>query len=149
MTSISDEHRLRGLDRNRLAQFADVLISGSPGWPCASQADVHGKWMDITLAARPDLIDLVAGVITTEGDPKDVLKRIKDREIVRFDRFSNAIAATYLMNPRIRKQLGLPSGMPEADPPFPDEAEYYLEDGLLEPVIARGSAMFKRTPEGR
>ncbi|HEX4764661.1 MAG TPA: hypothetical protein VH414_00105 [Lichenihabitans sp.] len=134
------------LDRSRLAQFADVLISGSPGWPSASQADVHGKWMDITLSARPDLIDLVVDVIGMEGDPHDVLQQIKTREIVRFDRFSTAIAGTYLMNPRIRKQLGLPAGMPEANPPFPDEADYYLEDGLLEPVIARGSAMFKRTP---
>ncbi len=134
------------LDHSRLAQFADVLISGSPGWPSASQADVHGKWMDITLAARPDLIEVVTDVLSRAGEPRDILQQIKTTDMVRFDRFSIAIAGTYLMNPRIRKQLGLPAGVPEAKPPFPDEADYYLEDGLIEPVVARGSAMFRRSP---
>ena len=45
--------------RARLARLADALISGSSGWPSASEADVHGKWIDITLAARPDLVPVV------------------------------------------------------------------------------------------
>jgi hypothetical protein len=132
--------------RTRLAQFANALISGSPGWPSASEADVHGKWIDITLAARPDLVPVLMEVLAVDGDAASTLQTIQHDRPVLFDMFSTAIAGTYLMNPRVRRQLGLPAGQPESNPPLLGEAEFYLEDGLLEPVRARGSAMFRRTP---
>jgi hypothetical protein len=40
------------------------------------------------------------------------------------------------MNPKVRKRLRYPGQ--KASPPYPDEADYYLRDGLLDPVIERG-----------
>ena len=54
MTSRGGGATLDDAARARLAGFADVLISGSPGWPSASGAQVHGEWMDRTFAARPE-----------------------------------------------------------------------------------------------
>ena len=43
----------------------------------------------------------------------------------------------------VRKAVGYPGQ--KANPPYPDEAEYDLRDGLLEPVIARGP-LYRPTP---
>ena len=143
MTAVTD---LDDADRRRLARFADVLISGSPGWPSASEAEVHGSWMDRTFAARPDLAKVVTSVIAMPGEPREILDRMKSEDAGRFHSFSTAVAGTYLMNPGVRTQYGLPAGQPEKNPPMPDESDYYLEGGLLDPVVARGSAGFRRTP---
>lgn len=132
-------------DRARLARLADLLISGSPGWPSASAADVHGTWMDRTFAARPDLAETVIAVLALPGEPREVLAGLRNEEPKRFDGFSYAVAGTYLMNPKVRRQFGLPGGPPEKNPPLPDESDFYLDGGLLDPVIARGGAGFRRT----
>ena len=129
--------------RARFARFADALISGSSGWPSASAADADGNWIERALAARPDLVPVVLEVVERKGEPQDVLKSL-DRAT--FESFSTAVAGTYLMSPDVRVKLGLPAGPPERNPPYPDEADYYLEGGLLDPVISRGSAGFRRTP---
>ncbi|MEA2418844.1 MAG: hypothetical protein QOE60_1050 [Thermoleophilaceae bacterium] len=131
--------------RQRLAEFADVLIAGGAGLPSASEADVQGKWIDRTLAARPDLVEIVHAVIARPGDPKAELDQIKAQEPLLFDRFTHAIAGAYLMVPRVRKGLGLPGNAPKARPAYPDEAELYLEDGILDPVIERGP-IYRPTP---
>lgn len=146
MTGPAQAGQLDDDARTRLAHFADMLISGSPGWPSASDVDVHGRWMDRTLAARPDLVDIILSVLAIPGEPRDVLDGLRDRDRRTFDAFSQAIAGTYLMHPRVRRQLGLPAGPPEKQPAYPDEAEAYLEGGLLEPVIARGS-IFRTAPD--
>ena len=47
--SLSDAHRAQ------LAAIADQLIPAGSGMPSASEADVHGRFLDEVLAARPDL----------------------------------------------------------------------------------------------
>ncbi|WP_203981683.1 hypothetical protein, partial [Planosporangium flavigriseum] len=66
-----------GLDRDRLARFADELIAGGHGMPSASAADVHTTWIDRTLAARPDLTEVVLGVVGLDGDPAAVLEGLR------------------------------------------------------------------------
>lgn len=132
--------------RARLAQFANALIAGSPGWPSASEAEVHDVWIDRSLAARPDLVAIVTSVLAAAGEPREVLNELRTCDPGRFENFSSLVAGAYLMNPRVRRKLGLPAGAPERNPPYPDEADFYLEGGLLDPVIARGSAGFRRTP---
>ena len=63
---IVDEVGVAELDadkRARFAQFADQLIAGGAGFPTASEADPEGKWLDRTLVARPDLIEVVPSCI--------------------------------------------------------------------------------------
>ncbi len=137
--------KLSDYQRARLAGFADHLIAGGAGMPSASQAEVHGAWIDRTFAARPDLVSVVLDVIDQDGTPAAVLDRLRMADRPKFDAFAFAISGAYLINPRVRKLLGLPGSAPEKNPAFPDEAESYLEDGILEPVIQRG-ALYRPTP---
>lgn len=131
--------------RQRLAGLADRLIAGGAGLPSASAADVHGMWIDRALAARPDLLPIVLEVIDEKGGPGDVLDGLCERDRPKFNAFAFAISGAYLINPQIRQLLGFPGPIPAKNPAFPDEAQSYLEDGLLDPVINRGP-IYRRTP---
>jgi hypothetical protein len=131
--------------RSRLAEFADKLIAGGAGLPAASGADVQGKWIDRALAARPDLVETVQSVLARSGDAGTELERLRTEEPAVFDRFTYVIAGAYLMNPRVRRLLGLPGGAPKPKPAYPDESDHYLRDGILDPVIERGP-IYRPTP---
>jgi hypothetical protein len=124
--------------RQRLAEFADVVIPGGVGMPSASGANVHGKWIDRALGARPDLAEVVHAVIALPGNPAAELERLRAEDSDTFETFAYAMAGSYLMSPRVRKLLGYPGATPKPNPAYPDEAEYYLADGLLDPVLERG-----------
>ena len=131
--------------RARLGQFADLLITGGAGLPSASAADVQGKWIDRTLAARPDLVDTIHSVLNRPDEPRAALDALRRDDHQLFDRFAFAIAGAYLMNPRVRRQLGLPGNAPKRKPAYPDESDHYLEGGILDPVIERGP-IYRPTP---
>ncbi len=137
--------KLTDQQRTRLAGFADHLIAGGAGLPSASGADVHGAWIDRTFAARPDLVSVVLEVIDQDGAPGPVLDGLRISDRAKFDAFAFAVSGAYLINPRVRKLLGLPGPAPMKNPAFPDEAESYLEDGILDPVIQRGP-LYRPTP---
>ena len=42
----------------------------------------------------------------------------------------------YYLHPRVRRLIGYPGQKP--DPAADDESDYWLRDGLLDPVIDRG-----------
>lgn len=131
--------------RGRLAAFADLLITGGAGLPSASEANVQGKWIDRTIAARPDLAPTVQAVLAMPGEPADVLAGLRREDHPTFHRFASTLAGAYLMNPRVRRLLGLPGAAPKPQPAYPDEADYYLADGILDPVIERGP-IYRPTP---
>jgi hypothetical protein len=145
MTAADAGLTLTADERGRLAKFADYLISGGSGMPSASEADVHGVWIDRTLTARPDLAPIVREVIAAKDEPAVALAALRERDRAKFDFFAFAIAGAYLINPRIRKMLGYPGPTPVKNPAFPDEAASYLEDGVLEPVMKRGP-IYRPTP---
>lgn len=145
MSAADAEMTLTADERGRLAKLADHLISGGSGMPSASGADVHGVWIDRTLAARPDLAPIVRDVIAVSGEPGAVLEALRGRDRPKFDSFAFAMAGAYLINPRIRKLLGYPGPTPVKNPAFPDEAASYLEDGILDVVIKRGP-IYRATP---
>ncbi len=124
--------------RATFAALADVLIPEAAGMPAASQVDVQGKWLDRVLQARPDILEPLTRILTQAGDqePSDHVRRLQQEDPVGFGALALAASGGYYMNPKIRKLIGYPGQ--KANPPYPDEAEYYLRDGLLDPVIARG-----------
>ena len=40
--------------------------------------------------------------------------------------------------PEVRQLLGYPAGVRARQPAYPDEADSYLDDGILDAVIVRG-----------
>ena len=143
--STSDLNTPVVVDRDRLAVLADHLISGGDGLPSASGADVHGVWIDRVLAARPDLVEVVTTVTGRAGEPATDLDALRGQDSATFDVFSYAIAGAYLMNPRVRGLLGMAGDAPRRNPALPDESDYYLSDGILDPVLARGP-IYRPTP---
>jgi hypothetical protein len=136
LVNLSDE--LGHASRVRLAALADVLIPGGSGLPSASGADVAGQWINRALGANPDLASAVAHVLASPGAPDEVLGnlRLTHREV--FESFAYAVAGAYFMNPAVRNALGYPGIAPRRLPPADGEAEYYLEDDILAPVLDRG-----------
>lgn len=145
MTAAPTPFELSPEQRSRLAKLADCLIAGGAGMPSASQAEVHGAWIERAVAARPDLGSIVEQVIALPGEPAAALSALRGEKRSTFDAFAFAVAGAYLINPRIRLLLGYPGPAPIKNPAFPDEAESYLEDGLLDPVVNRGP-IYRPTP---
>ncbi|GAA1786838.1 hypothetical protein HC028_26435 [Planosporangium flavigriseum] len=142
MTVLNLSDELGDASRARLAELADVLIPGGSGLPSASAADVAGQWINRVLAAHAGLAEAVAQVLAIPGAPDEVLRNL-DREA--FETFAFAVAGAYFMNPTVRNALGYPGIAPRRMPSAEGEAEYYLEDGILNPVIERGP-IYRQAP---
>jgi hypothetical protein len=130
-----------------LAALADVLVPAAEGMPAASEVRVHERWIDRALAARPDLEDeLLATLEAAAGrEPAAEVERLRTREPARFEALSLLVTGAYYLHPRVRKLIGYPGQ--RRNPAYPDEAEWYLRDGLLDPVIGRGP-IYRPTPGG-
>lgn len=137
---------LNDAERERLGGLADELIAGGSGMPSATGAEVHTVWIDRVMTARLDMADAVREVLAREGEPAQVVAGLQAEERDLFGTFAFAVAGAYLMNPRIRRELGYPGPQPMKNPALPDEAESYLEDGILDEVIARGP-LYRPTPD--
>ena len=143
--SAPDSTSLDARRRETLAALADVLIPAAEGMPSASAADVAGKWLDRVVAARPDILpDLVRVLDEAAGkDATAEVRRLQEDPASGFGALALAATGGYYMNPKIRRLIGYPGQKRNA--PYPDEADYYLRDGLLDPVRERGP-IYRPTP---
>jgi choline dehydrogenase-like flavoprotein len=107
------------------ATLADELIPAAGDMPSASEADPTGKWLGRALAARPDLRAAFERALDGELDAR----ALRDADPEAFTALTTLVSGAYYMNLKVRKRIGYPGQ--KHDPPFPDEADYYLE-GLLE-----------------
>ena len=128
-----------------LAALADALLPAADGMPAASEVDVPGKWMDRALRARPDLEPELLRVLDggSEPDPETRLAQLRGDDPAALETLVLLVTGAYYMHPKVRKLIGYPGQ--KATPEYPDEAEYYLSDGLLDPVLARGP-IYRPTP---
>lgn len=124
--------------RETLGLLADVLIPSAEGMPSAREADVAGKWLDRVLGVRPDLrLELSRVLEQAKGrDSADEIHRLQEEDDTGFATLALVVTGGYYLNPRVRRLIGYPGQKPNA--PYPDEADFYLGDGLLDPVIERG-----------
>jgi choline dehydrogenase-like flavoprotein len=107
----------------RLAALADALIPAADGLPSASEADSGGKWLERALAARPDLAPSFERALAATD-----ARILADEDPDAFAALAEVVSGAYYMNVKVRKRIGYPGQ--KSNPPFPDEADYYLE-GLL------------------
>ena len=128
---------LNAAERATLAALADVLIPAGNGKPPASEADVAGKWVDRVLAARPELAPELARVVreAVDRDAEEEVRRLHVEDAVGFTVLATVVTGAYYVNVKVRKRIGYPGQ--KHNPPYPDEAEFYFEGGLLDPVRAR------------
>ena len=118
--------------------LADVLIPATDAMPAASEAGSAEKWLDRALAARPDLVAPLAAVLDSAAgkEPDAEARRLHAEDPDGFSALAQIASGGYYMNLKVRKRVGYPGQGKR--PPFSDEAEYDLRDGLLDPVYARG-----------
>lgn len=124
--------------RTRIAELADVLMPGDDGLPMPSEIDVHGHWLDLAIAAAPAMGAAVARAAEIPGTPEAAIARMREEHPEVFMSFALLIAGAYVMHPRVRQSLGYEGQSIAENPALEGEAEYYLEDDLLKPVLTRG-----------
>jgi hypothetical protein len=134
---------LTAADRDLFAALADELIPAGNGHPSASAADVAGRWLDMVLAARPDLLDGLKNVLgKAQGrNPAEVIVDLRANDAVAFGVLAEVVPGAYFMNSQVQQAIGYFGQTARPIDPHPD----YLDDGLLDSVIGRGP-IYRQTP---
>ena len=130
--------------RAQLGAIADQLIPAGGGLPSASQAGVAGQYLDEVLTSLPDLGPaLETALAAVDGLEPDAAMAVLRDDPAAWGVLTAIVPAAYFMNPAIREAIGYPGlerrPIDESAPPD------YLQDGLLDSVIARGP-VFRPTP---
>jgi hypothetical protein len=124
--------------RERLRRFADVLIPAAHGMPAASAVGVADRQLDKVLAVRPDLAEPLARAVA-DVDPADhetSLARLRDRDRPAHDALLLVVAGGYYIDPDVRRRVGYDGQQPLEV--RPEIIPNYVEEGLIEPLLARG-----------
>jgi hypothetical protein len=129
--------------RAQLGAIADELIPAGSGMPSASEAGVAGRYLDEVLAARPDLASPLEAALASVEGVEDAIAALR-ADAGAWGVITAVVPAAYFLNPEMRAAIGYP-GL-EARPIDPDAAPDYLEDGLLDSVVARGP-VYRPTPD--
>lgn len=125
-----------------LTAIADVLIGGTATDPKPSILEKYAKSLDIAVAARTRDIEKVKGLIaefkSLDEVQIDQTLRTWDKERPEdFQIISSIVAGSYFMLPEIKELIGYPGQV--RDIPKVDDAANDLADGILEPVLERGT----------
>lgn len=134
------EDPLAGIDeaaRRRLAEIADHLIPEAHGMPSAGSI-VDEARLGFVLRSRPDLAEPLAAALRPElGD--DVAARLDTLardEATQLAALQLAIVGGYYTDKRVRELIGYPGQMAIEVRSW--EIPDYLEEGLVDAVLARG-----------
>lgn len=138
--------RLDEVQRERLSSLADALMPAGEGLPAPSEVDMHRDWIDQAMDAVPMMAPAIHAALELPGEPAEAIEQLRRDQPDVFMAFTFVLSGAYFMHPRVRKALGYEGLAVEPNPPLEGEAEYYLEDGLLEPVVARGP-IYRQVPE--
>ena len=127
-----------------LEAAADVLVPAFGDSPAASRAPDYRSFARRALAARAEHFDLVVEAVAAllpvaadAGALRERLRAMSTEQAEHFAVLSSVIAGAYVMVPLVKDQIGYPGQGGAA--PRVDEAAEQLEDGILDPVIARGA----------
>jgi hypothetical protein len=126
---------LSDAERLLYGQLADVLIPEAEGMPSATRAQVHTRWVDDALRARPDLLaGLRQSLGLASGHPAEEAVELINRDhSTVFDALGTVTAGAYFLNPEVKQLIGYPGQLPQ---PVVDDVESYLD--LLGNVVERG-----------
>lgn len=131
---------LAALDAGRRSVFAavaDFLIPEAHGMPSAA-AVVGDARLRFVLTARPDLVEPLRAALRPElGDhPAARLDRLEAEEPDNHGALLLTVAGGYYTDKDVRDRLGYPGQV--AKQIYSWQYPVYLEEGLIEQVLARG-----------
>lgn len=129
-------HDLSPSRRAKLAALALALIPPSPHGPSADQAEVAERWIDVTLAERPDLAVVMRRELDSYdgSDPRAYLERLEHDHHDVFAQLTYAIAASFFRSPQALEWLGSTRLQDEYEDADTEPAE--STERLLRPVRA-------------
>jgi hypothetical protein len=129
---VTDAHR------DTLRAFADVLIPAAHGMPAASEVGVADGQLDRVLAVRPDLVDplLRALAQVDPGDHEGSLEHLVRDDAPAHDALLLVIVGGYYIDSGVRERLGYDGQVPAEV--RPEIIPNYVEEGLIDPLLARG-----------
>lgn len=125
-----------------LLRVADCLIPASGPNPKASDAEQYLKYLELALAARADVFEVVLAAATSLSEvPEDhlwgALRRLWSEDKSAFDPLSAVVAGAYFMTPQVMDLIGYPGQ--HRDPAPLDLAANEIGGGIMDPVLERGS----------
>jgi hypothetical protein len=132
--------------RDLLRAFADVLIPAAHDMPAASEVGVADRQLDVVLSARPDLAGPLARALQVV-DPADYeasLARLHDEDRAAHEALLLAVVGGYYIDRDVRRRLGYDGQVPVEV--RPEIIPNYVEEGLMEPLLARGP-IYRQVPE--
>jgi hypothetical protein len=135
-------------ERAALHRVADALIPGTDVLPAPSQIEELDRWLERALAAQGDALESILATATAlpevgSSELHAALGRLSVDDPAAFHALSSTVAGAYLMIPSVRGHIGYPGQ--RRHPPQFDEAANQIMDGILDPVLERGSIY---TPAG-
>lgn len=131
----SVDESLTADERQRYGRLADVLVPDAEGMPSATQAEVHTRWVDDALRARPDLRPPLREALQLAGDlpAEEAVEMLNREHSSLFDALGTVTAGAYFLNPDIKQRIGYPGQVPQ---PIEDDVDTYVD--LLQNVAERG-----------
>jgi hypothetical protein len=121
-----------GEQRAAFARLADELLPATGDLPAPSELGIEAKWLDRARATRPDLAADLDRALASGASART----LHADDPAAFFALGLMATGAYYLHPRVRRLIGYPGQKP--DPAADDESDYWLRDGLLDPVIARG-----------
>jgi hypothetical protein len=120
---------------------ATILIPAGDSMPSAGEVDVSGALLDRVVAAVPSLAAALTTILGSHLDDEDLgpwLAGLSTGDPAGFRSLSLAVAGAYYLDPGVRHRLGYQGQSSESVrvTAFPE----YVEEGLLEPVLANWGA---------
>jgi hypothetical protein len=124
-------------ERAVLARVADHLIPAAQGMPSAAEV-LTDERLRFVLAARPDLAEPIRASLRAglADDPAERVASLAASEPAALGALQLAIVAGYYTDRRVRELIGYPGQ--EAITIRSWEVPSYVEDGLIDRVLARG-----------
>ena len=125
-----------------LRAIADVLIPAAGDNPAATAEPDFDTWLARAIDARADAFDAIAAFlaqldVATPEVIDQTLRALHAEQPEQFQALSAVVAGAWLLIPTVRTRIGYPGQ--RRDPARLEEAVDQISDGILEPVIQRGS----------
>jgi hypothetical protein len=124
--------------RERLRAFADALIPAAHDMPAASEVGVADRQLDVVLRVRPDLVGPLARALerVDPADHEGSLARLLEQDRAAHEALLLTVVGGYYIDRNVRRRLGYTGQEPVEV--RPEIIPNYVEEGLVEPLLARG-----------
>jgi hypothetical protein len=135
--TVEEARTLTSDERALLGRVADHLIPAAHGMPSAADV-LTDERLRFVLNARPDLVEPIRAALRAglEDDPAARVAALAERDPAALGALQLAIVSGYYTDQRVRELIGYPGQIALSIRSW--EVPPYIEEGLIDTVLARG-----------